>query len=90
MTKTKQKAERNKGTYLLIMGALVGLIGGMMIGMLLQQMILTAAVVEVGESLEGTTFNVEVEINETQIMNEYRDILTDIIAPGLNQNKTIG
>ncbi len=68
MKKRKEK-QKNKGTYLLITGVLVGLIGGIMLGMLIQQMMFTAAAVEVGRSLEGSTFDIEIDINETHMVD---------------------
>ena len=56
----------------------VSILGGMMIGMIIQQMIFTASAVEFGESLEGVTFNIEVDLNETIIVDRISEIWTPI------------
>jgi len=94
MTKQKKeiKAKENKlkgVILLLIIGVLVGLLGGIPIGMILQQMLLIDGAIGIGESLEGTTFNVEVDINETQMVDRITKNFLPLLNNTLNQNKTI-
>ncbi|KKK53604.1 hypothetical protein LCGC14_3093130 [marine sediment metagenome] len=69
----------------LILGMMIGVIGGIIIGMIMQQMIFTAAAVEIGESLEGTIENVEIDLNETQIIERYTDFMEEVIIPELKE-----
>ena len=53
----------------------VALIGGIMIGAVVQQMIFGALAVEFAEGLEGTNIEVNVDINETMIVEGTREAL---------------
>lgn len=73
MKKRKEKQKKDKGNYLLITGVIIGLFGGMIIGMMVQQAIFVSAVAEVGRSLEGSTFDIEIDINETHMVDRIID-----------------
>jgi hypothetical protein len=55
------------------------LFGGFMLGMIMQQMILTASFVEIAEGLEGTNINVEIDLNETKLAEDMKDFATFIL-----------
>jgi len=78
---------KTKIPYMLIIGLAVGLLGGIILGMIIQQMIFTASAVEVGESLEGTTFNVEVDLNETQLVEGFKETFLPIFNQTIQENK---
>ncbi len=59
----------NNKNLLIYIAAGVGLICGIAIGMILQQMLFTTSFIGIAEGLEGTTFNVEVDINETLMVD---------------------
>ncbi len=60
----------NKKGYLVIyIAAGIGLIFGIVFGMILQQMIITNSFIGIAEGLEGTTFNLEIDINETLMVD---------------------
>ena len=50
-------------------------VAGMLLGMLLQQVITQSTMVKIAEGLEGTTFNIEVDINETLMVDKTYEIL---------------
>lgn len=58
--------------------AAIALMGGMVIGIFIQQMVFTASMVEIGESLEGTEFNIEIDLNETQLIEGFKNILVPL------------
>lgn len=84
MKKTKQKGT-DRGTLLLFIGFCIGLLGGILFGMISQQMILTVAAVEIAEGFEGSEINVEVDFNETQIIEGYTEFLEEVIVPVLKE-----
>jgi hypothetical protein len=73
--------EKRKWLFPLICG-LLGIIGGIIIGMQLQQMIFIAGIVEFGESLEGTNIEVNIDFNETKLIEGF----TNSLIPVLNQS----
>ena len=81
--KKKKIDERTK--YMLI-GVAIGILGGILLGMVLQQMILTAQMVEFGESLEGTTFNIEVDLNETVLVDRFTEAFIPIFNQTIQEN----
>ncbi len=82
--------KKSKIALLLILGCLIGLLGGIPVGMIMQQMMLTSAAVEIGESLEGTTFDVSVDINETQMVDRIMDRFLPLINQTINQENNLG
>ena len=81
----KKIVKKDKTRYF-ILGILVGLLGGMILGMATQQMIFIISAVEFGESLEGTTFNIEIDINETKLIEGFREV-TEELTSSLNNSK---
>ena len=78
---------KNKSLIIYIAGG-IGLIGGIVIGMLLQQMLFTASFVEIGHSLKGTTFNLEIDINETELVDRaYENMREFGLFDNLNETK---
>lgn len=80
--KQRKEQKNNLVILILILGIAIGILSGIPMGMVMQQSLFTAAAVEVGESLEGTTFNVEIDFNETQLM----DRMAEIMIPILNES----
>ncbi len=81
----KKKKMDDKTRYILI-GVGVGILGGILIGMIMQQAVLTYQMVEFGESLEGTTFNIEVDINETVLVDRFTEVFIPIFNQTLQEN----
>ena len=84
---TKIAKEKKYRLWFLLSIAGIGVIGGIIIGMITGQMVFKVIVVEVGESLEGTTFNIEVDLNETQLIEGFKEsfipIFNETIQEGL-------
>jgi len=72
--------------YMLIIGLMVGLLGGIFLGMTIQQKIFIMGAVQFGESLEGTTFNVEVDLNETQLIEGFKESFLPIFNETIQEN----
>lgn len=64
---TKKEKIRKLMSSVFIIGIGIGLLAGIIIGFLLQQMILMVIADEFGESLEGST--ITVDLNETTLSN---------------------
>jgi hypothetical protein len=63
------------------------LMGGIIIGIFIQQMVFTASAVEFGESLEGTTFNIEVDLNETVLVDKFAEVFIPLFNETLQEEK---
>jgi len=81
--KTKQDKVNHIITLGVILSLMVGMICGIIIGMTIQQMIFTAAAVEIAEGFDGAEINVEIDLNETQIIEGYKEVIETIIVPAL-------
>jgi hypothetical protein len=82
-SKKEKMTKKNKYSFLLIVPIVfIPLIGGIFIGMILQQHLFYFGLVQVAEGLEGTNFNIEVDFNETlmtdRITENMQPILWDI------------
>lgn len=75
---TKQK-ETKKSLWLTIISTGLGMLAGICIGIVLQQMLFIAGAIEIAEALEGTNFNVTIDINETMMMEMALEGMEDII-----------
>lgn len=75
------KNKKISGRYLVLLFSCVGvaLIGGVLIGMLLQQMLFFGGAVEIAEGLEGTTFNIEIDLNETLLVDRMTENMEPLI-----------
>ena len=80
------KYKKKKYSLLFVVG-LVGVtfLGGMIIGMVFQQMIFTASAVEFGESLEGVTVNVD--LNETVLVDKFKEVFITLFNQTIQENK---
>ena len=68
----------------------IGLIGGIMFGMILQQMLFIHSFVEIGHSLKGTTFNLEIDINETELVDRsYENMKEFGLFDNLNESEKL-
>lgn len=74
------------GTILLTLGVILGLIGGIYTGMIMQQMIFGALAVEFGESLAGTNINVTVNLNETKLIEGFNETMKPVFQSIINMN----
>ena len=61
-------------------------IGGIIIGIVIQQMVFKVIAVEIGESLEGTTFNIEVDLNETILVDRFAEVFIPIFNETMQEN----
>ncbi len=68
----KDKKKNSHILYLLIIGG-IGIIGGMLIGMMLQQLIIQSSIIEVASALEGSNFELTIDINETLMVDRTMD-----------------
>lgn len=84
MTQNKQEMKK-KFIATLLLGVAIGLLGGILLGMVIQQMIFIAGAVEVAEGLEGTTFNIEVDINETIMVDRMFEYLNETLEEITNE-----
>lgn len=74
-----KKLQRRKESMAFVVGITVGIIIGVIMGMLLQQMIFKISMIEFGESLEGTTINIEIDLNETELLEGFKKIFNQTI-----------
>lgn len=75
----------NDKTKLLILGlVIISLMVGFWIGMIVQQMIFTTSVIGIAEAFEGNTLNIEININETLMV----DRMFSHINNSLNQSES--
>ena len=81
----KDKEKKKNLVFVLIIIA-IALFGGIYIGMVIQQMIFIAGMVEFGESLEGTSIEVNIDLNETQLIEGFKKSLLPIFNKTLNDN----
>ncbi len=84
------KKQKNEKIFLIMFVLGIGLIGGFVVGMMIQQMIFIAGAIEIAEGLEGTTFNIEVDINETELIKGFKEILVPIFNQTFQENKKEG
>ena len=64
----------------------LGLLVGFILGSVLQQAHFIKGAVEIIEGLEGTTFNIEVDINETQLIKGLKEEFIPILNQTLQEN----
>lgn len=57
----------------------IGILGGVLIGMHWQQMLITASLVEIAEGLEGTNIDVNIDLNETQLIEGFSGVINQSI-----------
>lgn len=87
--KVKNKKEMKKIKPFLIIAIILGIFIGIPIGMILQQMSFTASAVQIGKSIEGNTLNVEVDINETQLIEGLRETFLPLLNETIKENDFI-
>jgi len=75
----KKRIKRRTEIAIMIAISGVAFIGGMLVGMIIQQMLFTTQVVEIAEGLEGVTLNIEVDVNETLMVDRLTDNMKDIV-----------
>ena len=78
--------EKRKWLFPLICG-LICMVIGIIIGMQLQQMIFIAGMVEFGESLEGTNIEVNIDFNETKLIEGFRDSLIPVLNQSVQEKR---
>lgn len=79
----KKKESKKKLVFVLIIVA-IALFVGIYMGMIIQQMIFIAGMVEFGESLEGTSIEVNVDLNETQLIEGFKEGLLPLFNKTFN------
>jgi len=58
---------------------------GFILGMVLQQAYFIKGAVQVAEGLEGTEFNIEIDINETIMVNRLFELFNDTLQSNFNE-----
>ncbi len=74
--KSRSKKKFNKNIMGLVVIGLVGILGGIWIGMMIQQMIFTAGLVEVAGAFNG---EINVNFNETRFAEEVKEQITPLL-----------
>lgn len=76
-----------KTNKIIIISLIIGLIGGIFIGMIIQQIIIIKSISKAGEGLEGviSNMNIEIDINETKLVEEIWKILPDLNSKTIEQ-----
>lgn len=81
------KTNKGYSYYTMYIFISLALVMGIIIGMMFQQMLFTASAVEIGNSLEGSTFNIQVDFNETKLVEEFRDKIVPVLNESINEAK---
>ncbi len=70
----------------------LALFGGIIIGMIFQQQVFIIGAEEVAEALEGTTFNLEIDLNETILAEKMGEVfnVTEFRNNSQSQEKVQG
>jgi len=74
--KTMNNEKRNL-ILMLIVGVGIGVLGGFVLGMFYQQLMFIAGAVEFAEGLEGTNIEINVDLNETQIVEGFTKFINE-------------
>lgn len=82
MEKEKKTKNKDLSAFIFLVGG-VGIIGGIILGMIIQQMIFGAGMVHIAESFNG---NINVNFNETKFVEQSKDILVPAITFILNNS----
>lgn len=61
------------------LGVSIGILGGIILGIILQQMMLEHELVSFGESLEGVSLEINVDLNETLIVEKVGETMSYIL-----------
>ncbi len=72
----------------LILGVLIGMMGGILLGIIIQQMIIEHELIAFGESLEGVNFEVNVDFNETLLIEGFKESLVPLLNKTNKTNNT--
>ncbi len=67
----------NRELSILILGIAIGCLGGILLGMVIQQMIFKISVVEIARGLEGVNIEINVDFNETLIVDRAMDKMNE-------------
>lgn len=92
MTKSKdKKTKKRKGWIIppiIIIALMTMFLMGFILGMVLQQSHFIKGAVLVAEGLEGTEFNIEVDINETIMVDRMIEFFNETWRQELNNNSS--
>jgi len=80
------KRQKNIIICLVILAMGMGIIGGLVIGMLIQQMIFVAGAVEIAEGLEGTNIEINIDINETKLVEGFTKFINETLQEEVSEN----
>lgn len=69
-----------------IVGIAIGMMAGLYLGFVIQQMIFIAGMVEFGESLEGTDIEVNIDLNETKLIEGFKETFIPIFNQTINKS----
>ncbi|HDZ60579.1 MAG TPA: hypothetical protein ENH46_02625 [Candidatus Pacearchaeota archaeon] len=72
--RNKTKAKKKISIWIIIVG-IIGILFGIWVGMTIQQMIFIQGLTDFGESLEGTSFELNIDLNETIMMDRMIEFL---------------
>jgi len=86
LVQPKNNKIKDKNLILIFVMLGIGMVGGFLMGTYYQQMIFTAGLVEFGESLEGTNIEVNIDLNETKLVEGFTKMFNETLTKNLTQN----
>ena len=63
----------------LVIGIIIGLLVGILLGTYIQQLILKSIAMEVVEGLKETTFEIEIDLDETELIEKLKEVFIPVI-----------
>lgn len=85
----KKELSTNIKIFFCVIISLKLLIFGIILGIILQQNIYKNGLVEIAEALDGTSFNVEIDFNETKLVDRTFELFDDFIFENASQGDQI-
>jgi len=70
----------------LVFGIMLGLILGIILGMFMQQAIVIGGAYKVAQGLEGTNFEINIDLNETELVKGFTKFLNESFEE-INESK---
>ncbi len=83
MKKDNKKKKRESFGSILLLGVTIGMIGGFILGMIIQQMIFGAGIIHIAEAFNG---DINFNFNETKFVEQSKEIFIPAITYILNNS----
>ena len=83
----KDKKTIRIANFALVFGIMLGLILGIILGMFMQQAIVIGGAYKVAQGLEGTNFEINIDLNETELVNGFSQVLNETIKEGFKEEE---